>query len=181
MFKLIETLVEKGEATHAELFACFISNTMKQVPTYCQKASRRTDGHVVWDYHVIALQLTNGLGQCLVWDLDSTLPFPCPLVDYQAMALPDSGDNEPVGMEGCERLYRLIPSSDFLNHFASDRSHMRRGDGSWLAPPPPWPGIRAQTDGSTNRIEQYWSMDDQDDRRLGRVTGRITFDLLQIN
>ncbi|HET7838585.1 MAG TPA: hypothetical protein VFL04_02410, partial [Rectinemataceae bacterium] len=34
--------------------------------------------------------------------------------------------------------FRLMPSAFYLSELATDRSHMRRADGSWLAPPPPW-------------------------------------------
>ncbi|VDO86607.1 unnamed protein product [Schistosoma margrebowiei] len=36
----------------------------------------------------------------------------------------------------CHRSYRVIHGVDYLNHFSSDRSHMQREDGSWIAPPP---------------------------------------------
>ena len=35
----------------------------------------------------------------------------------------------------------MIPASDFLCKFASDRSHMRGSDGKWLSPPPDYPCI----------------------------------------
>ena len=174
VFKLIETLLEMGTATHAELFVCFISNTIKKVPIWMQKSSKRRDGSVLWDYHVIALSQRTRDQTNLIWDLDTTLPFPCPLSEYIEKALPDIEGG--LGMGGYERLYRVIPSEDYLGHFASDRSHMKRGDGSWLAPPPPWPCIRARTDGCVNRIEEYWSMHmdhSDEDGRLGRVTRQL--------
>jgi hypothetical protein len=33
-------------------------------------------------------------------------------------------------------------SEQYLEYFASDRSHMRTTDGGWLAPPPEYPCIR---------------------------------------
>ena len=32
----------------------------------------------------------------------------------------------------------VVAARDYVEGLASDRSHMRRSDGSWLAPPPPW-------------------------------------------
>jgi len=29
-----------------------------KIPLWCQKASKRTDGLVIWDYHVICIQVT---------------------------------------------------------------------------------------------------------------------------
>jgi len=34
------------------------------------------------------------------------------------------------------RLFRVIPSQDFLMTFASNRSHMKKSDGSWIKSPP---------------------------------------------
>lgn len=168
---LIENLVSTSMATQAELFACFISNRNKTIPIFHQRSSARDDGLVVWDYHVIVIQ--SGEGEELVWDLDTTLPFPCTLDEYEQKALADI----PQGPEEHQRLYRLIPARDYLEHFASDRSHMKGPDGSWLAPPPPWPCSRAKSDGCENRISEYWDMD-QAGERLGKVGTRIR-DLLQ--
>ena len=38
----------------------------------------------------------------------------------------------------------MIPWKQYAIHFASDRRHMRKLDGSWKAPPPPWPCIVAE-------------------------------------
>lgn len=74
-----------------------------QVPLFAQRASRRPDGLVVWDYHVFLVQhrmirdgdpggsggggaSAGGTG-ALVWDLDTMLPFPCPLEDYARTTL----------------------------------------------------------------------------------------------
>ncbi len=39
------------------------------------------------------------------------------------------------------RLFRVVPSMDFLSTFASDRRHMRRADGTWMKIPPEYPPI----------------------------------------
>jgi len=39
-----------------------------------------------------------------------------------------------------DRLFRVVPSSVYLNQFASDRSHMIK-DNNWLATPPLYPPI----------------------------------------
>ena len=38
-----------------------------------------------------------------------------------------------------------MKAADYLKHFASDRSHMRKEDGGWMAEPPSYPPI--STDG----------------------------------
>jgi protein N-terminal glutamine amidohydrolase len=66
------------------LFCVFISNNTKQTPIWKQRlGSPEDDGLVVWDYHVIlVLRAGNNDNDDLVFDADSTLPFPCPLVTY---------------------------------------------------------------------------------------------------
>lgn len=39
------------------------------------------------------------------------------------------------------RYFRVIPASEFIKEFASDRRHMRRPDGTWIKPPPNYPVI----------------------------------------
>lgn len=39
------------------------------------------------------------------------------------------------------RFFRVVPAKQFLQSFASDRRHMKRPDGSWIKPPPPYPAI----------------------------------------
>jgi len=85
VYLLCKTLCENGvaEATCSDLFVVFISNEKKQVPLWHQKASTRADGVVLWDYHVICVQRKKESdSEPLVWDLDSTLPFPSPLASY---------------------------------------------------------------------------------------------------
>ncbi|WVY97583.1 hypothetical protein V8G54_029734 [Vigna mungo] len=64
----------------------FISHLLCFLPSYIplwnQKASKRADGVILWDYHVICIQIKQGNVPPLVWDVDSTLPFPSPLPLY---------------------------------------------------------------------------------------------------
>lgn len=61
------------------------------------------------------------------------------------------------------RLFRVIPARTFLDSFASDRSHMMRADGSWVAAPPAYPAIRPVQGSScrpqqTMNLRQYFTM-----------------------
>lgn len=40
------------------------------------------------------------------------------------------------------RCFRVIPAEQYLASFSSDRRHMRRPDGTWIKPPPPYPSIQ---------------------------------------
>lgn len=72
-----------------------------------------------------------------VWDLDTELGFPVGLENYLRETFGAAGELEA----DIAPSFRVIPAADYMSGFASDRSHMRRADGSWLAPPPPWPPI----------------------------------------
>lgn len=54
-------------------------------------------------------------------------------------------------------MFRLVPAASLLQHFASDRSHMRKPDGSWCAEPPQYPCITA-ADGATMNLARYRDM-----------------------
>ncbi|KAK1548800.1 hypothetical protein Q3G72_032513 [Acer saccharum] len=59
------------------------SHSLLLIPLWHQKASKRADGVILWDYHAVCIQRKRGGDSpCLVWDLDSSLPFPSPLASY---------------------------------------------------------------------------------------------------
>lgn len=83
-----------------------------------------------------------------VWDLDSTLPFPCPFeqyaeqslrVDFHWWVLPRLPSRRWHPPQQCPRRryrypelrkrYRVVRADQYLAHFSSDRSHMRNADG----------------------------------------------------
>ena len=134
----------------------------------------------IWDYHVIVIKSpsptapsTEGKSQVLVYDLDTILPFPVPFNQYVKEAF-KPGLTLRIGPSIMipERMFRVIPADDFLEEFASDRSHMRKEDGSWLAIPPPYPPIRSQK--SSNNIQEFISMK-QDSSAPGRVLSELDF------
>jgi len=116
-------LLQRQQA-QGEWWAVFISNTARkvratlgprrqpseprshapppaQVPVFRQRAGSGSEGAVLWDYHVVALQ--RGAGGPRVWDLDSTLPFGTPLEQYVREAL------QSVGLDtALQRRYRVV-------------------------------------------------------------------------
>jgi hypothetical protein len=121
--------------THQEpenrFFVVFISNPMKYVPMFQQLASGNVDSPCCWDYHVILLSLTIPEKKVTVCDIDSRLPYQCPLSEYLEQSFPYD-DSEPFAP-----LFRLIPASSFLKNFSSDRMHMYDAETqTWSAPPP---------------------------------------------
>jgi uncharacterized membrane protein YgcG len=143
-YLLSKALARASVAPSERLFAVFATNPRRAVPLLRQRAGRAPDGLCVWDYHVFVIEAAEAAGGAIVWDLDTTLPFPCALCDYVAEALP------PVAHARYRRRYRVVPARALWRHFASDRAHMRApGDGGeWLAPPPPYPPIAPSSGGA---------------------------------
>ncbi len=89
---------------------------------------------VWWDYHVILLVRQ---GSWQVWDLDTTLDLPTAAKTY----LEKTFLNSVIASKDTDVILRLVPADYYLEHFASDRAHMRLPSGKWLAEPPAWPMI----------------------------------------
>ena len=111
-----------------EAFAVLVTNASRRVEMLCQRAGGPGRGAVLWDYHAFAIGRDDGW---LVWDFDTTLGFPVPAGEYLRRSFPRNPREPPV--------FRVMACADYAREFRSDRSHMRRPDGTWAAPPPSWP------------------------------------------
>jgi len=49
-----------------------------------------------------------------------------------------------------------VPAETYLRVFASDRSHMRMEDGTWLSEPPTYPVIKVAA--CEHNLPTFWSM-----------------------
>ncbi|CAK7342570.1 unnamed protein product [Dovyalis caffra] len=170
VYFLLKKLCKDGiaEADGSDLF----------IPLWNQKASTRADGIILWDYHVICIQRKRGGDSHLVWDLDSSLPFPSPLTsyvsetirpsfqlfnEYQSMYDPKMGleDEEKkeiwrlsvLGTEH-EQFFRIVHAPIFFRCFASDRRHMKDSAGNWIAQPPAYEPIVAE-DETIHNLNEY--------------------------
>ncbi len=158
-----------AEERPTECWAVWISNHTKSVAVWCQQG-RGNGGFVVWDYHVIMLAVFGSemSKQCLVYDLDTTLPFPCDMKDYLRQAFrPDELKNPTL-----QASFRLVPASEFLASFSSDRSHMLKPgtSGVYSAKPPSYPCI-LKPEKSTNNVMNFAEMRDPS------VPGKVLEDL----
>lgn len=156
VYMLCKKLCTTGMANTkgSDLFIVFISNEKKQVPMWHQKASSRADGIVLWDYHVICIQIKGeGYSSNLVWDLDSSLPFPSPLSSYVSESIRPSYQLFPE----YQRFFRIVHAPNFLKDFASDRRHMKDSVGNWTAQPPSYEAIAAE-DGTVHNLNEYLDM-----------------------
>jgi protein N-terminal glutamine amidohydrolase len=109
-----------------------ITNALRTVGLWHQRAAARADAAVVWDYHVIVL--ADAPGGMMVWDLDTTLGFPEPASRYLAQTFRSASDRLAPS-------FRVLSAAEYRRQLASDRRHMRDETGGWLQPPPPWPPI----------------------------------------
>ncbi|KAH9679130.1 protein N-terminal glutamine amidohydrolase [Citrus sinensis] len=170
VYLLCKKLCANGtaEADGSDLFVVFISNEKKQalhgsgnflgskrtgkkIPLWHQKASQRADGVVLWDYHVICVQRKKGGDSpCLVWDLDSSLPFPTPLAPYVSETIQPSFQL----FSEYQRFFRIVHAPVFLRCFASDRRHMKDSAGNWIAQPPAYEPIVAE-DKTEHNLNEY--------------------------
>nr|XP_006815963.1 PREDICTED: protein N-terminal glutamine amidohydrolase-like isoform X2 [Saccoglossus kowalevskii] len=129
VWKLCEHVQSRYPDLIEDCYAVFISNQFKTVPLWMQKAAQSADVPVVWK---------SNTGNAEVYDLDSVLEFPTPFLDYSSQTF----RNEQLKQQ-YHRKFRVIRASEYLETFASDRSHMLK-DGQWLAPPPIYPCIQTK-------------------------------------
>jgi len=135
-------LLARSDLEARRAWAVIVSSQSGHFVALRQRAGRPGDGLVCWDYHVFAV-VDDADGTRLAIDLDSDLPFLCPLARYLAESFPAM--REPRRLP----IFRVIAAADYLAGLASDRSHMRKPDGSYVAPPPPWP---APGEGKSNTL-----------------------------
>ncbi|KAK0596236.1 hypothetical protein LWI29_013961 [Acer saccharum] len=140
-----------ADADGSDLYVVFISNEKKQIPLWHQKASKRADGVILWDYHVVCIQRKRGGdSRCLVWDLDSSLPFPSPLASYVSETIRPSFQL----FSEYQRFFRIVHAPIFLCFFASDRRHMKDPTGNWIAEPPSYEPIVAE-DKTVHNLNEF--------------------------
>ena len=180
VYKLAEKLATLDSVNDS--YAVFISNEQKICPIWCQRAAKAPNEPVCWDYHVIfvgkisrmefehisnrAMGSMDDSPTWRIWDLDSTLPFPCKAADYFENAF--RPDNEM--REALRQNFRVVPTDVFLRTFASDRRHMRNATtGAWNASPPTYPPIRGVEAECGWNLDRFWDM--ARDEETPTVTG----------
>jgi hypothetical protein len=116
-----------------------------------QRAARSEDGYVCWDYHVIVIREAVGVtsssssyssSSTEVLDVDTRLPYPCPLDVYLGGSFPRAmrSDRGDPSSSRYRPYFRVVPADLFLKYFYSDRMHMFK-DGRWSSPPPDYEPI----------------------------------------
>ncbi|UJR25111.1 hypothetical protein I4U23_006470 [Adineta vaga] len=155
IWKLCESWKENDPNHFNNLYAVFISNQHRQIPMWEQKSSIRDDHLVIWDYHVILVDKSSSPAN--IYDFDSTLSFPVSVNNYLQLVVRD----EKNLLRKYHRRFRVIPAQEYLDKFASDRSHMLKEDKvTYNAPPPTYPPISNEK--STNNINDFIDMKSND-------------------
>ncbi|EIW84991.1 hypothetical protein CONPUDRAFT_117353 [Coniophora puteana RWD-64-598 SS2] len=135
-----------------DVYVVFISNHTQTVAVWNQRVSPSPELPIVWDYHVVLVlksrrtkisSSANLDGQTWVYDLDTLLNVPCSWKEYTDKTFLDEDSILPR----YHSLFRVIPAKGFLDHFASDRSHMLKTNSSEVPPcyhhcPPAYPALR---------------------------------------
>ncbi len=119
----------------------FISNPRRACPLFLQRASECSLEPVIWDYHVVLAVLSDGWR---IWDLDSRLDLGVSLHQYTTATFVGAALLPP----DLALRFRLVEADLYQERFRSGRAHMRGQDGRWLHPPPPWPAIVGDSQGS---------------------------------
>jgi protein N-terminal glutamine amidohydrolase len=140
-FRKLYQQTNELKTTTLQYYVIFVSNPKACVPIYQQRASTHPNKPIFWDYHVILLSTQKSTSKnysnkqqppCLVWDMDSHLPCPCPFDRYMEAAFWDYPQWPPE----YRPYFRVVDAATYLRYFSSDRSHMKQSDGTWSAPPP---------------------------------------------
>ena len=146
-------LAQAPEFAGVETLVALVSNPGHTCLFWDQRVCQAKDEPVLWDYHVVLLARRP---EWVVYDLDTQLPFPINADTYLAHTFRGEGVIPPA----YEPRFVLFEGADYVNTFASDRSHMLDKDGQWLAPPPKWPPVHAdQGEGFLDLLTGHFDSD----------------------
>lgn len=108
-----------------------LTGAAAEVACWEQRAAR-PGRPLLWDYHVV---LAAHDGGWRIWDLDTRLGAPLPAADWLRGTFP-----APERVRAAyQPRFAVFAAQAWRDGFGSDRAHMRRADGGWQRPPPPWP------------------------------------------
>ena len=112
---LAKRLIDNG-IKKQDIKVIFISNSKKQIAIFNQLAVAHKQA-VIWDYHVILMVRIDS--SSYIFDFDSRLCFPSNITDYIHNSLPENINSSYLSQ------FRVIPAAYYIQHFYSDRSHMK--------------------------------------------------------
>ncbi|VVC37155.1 Protein N-terminal glutamine amidohydrolase, alpha beta roll [Cinara cedri] len=149
IWHLAKLILDLNKATSdLKAYVILLSNSNKCVHLWKQNSPQK-DGLLFWDYH--AFMITEHQDQTMVFDFDTTLPFPVSFSQYCKEAL--RNDLKEIQTW---RFFRVVEANTYLTEFSSDRGHMLEGD-HWLAEPPNYPPILNKK--KEHNLESFISME----------------------
>ena len=151
IWQLGKSLVAQGISI-AAMHAVVLSNANRTIALLQQRAAPPGQA-MMWDYHVILL-LKNADEEWIL-DFDTRLPFATLRHDYAL----NSFIPAPQLAQEFQPLLRVIPMTEYLARFASDRRHMRDENGEPLQPFPLWPAIQPSDVDQPITLMQYMEME----------------------
>ena len=126
--KKFEEFVKLTEPQNVQAYAVILTNPTKTIFHQYQRQGHKKHNYlVIWDYHVIFIIKKETI--TLVYDFDTILDYPCSFNEYFEKSV-----NFPKPKP---TFFRVIKSNDFVEWFASDRSHMIDGETKKFLQPPP--------------------------------------------
>ncbi|BFZ62721.1 Protein N-terminal glutamine amidohydrolase [Saitoella coloradoensis] len=134
---------QKWKEDHPEDFdrkyAVFVLTASERTPMFNQKLCKESKA-MFWTHHVLSITCPEEGSDdpVMVWDQDTSLDFPCPFPKYCVETFKPTFNHD----EALRRRYRVVPAQDYLDHFHSDRRHMKDDGGEYLSEPPEWEEIR---------------------------------------
>ena len=126
----------------------FISNEKEAFPLWCQKSTADSDIPVVWDYHVLLIDLSSQ--EPRVYDLDTKLEFGCSTKEYCCKAI----RFDVLLNAELEPLFRVLTAKEYLDYFSSNRSHMMNSGKEH----PKWKLIKGNKAKSDHELRTYIEM-----------------------
>ena len=184
--------VQPQAGYNSSYYVIFVSNKNKCVCFYHQLANSDPLSPVFWDYHVLLIEQRHTSkndeiqSTTLVWDMDSHLPYPCPLEYYVEASFRSIADYQEMGsndrkiyltqLERVSPCFRVIPAEKFLENFSSDRSHMWDAiKKKWSATPPTYDPIMPDGIKHSNLSIYIDMISRQDDAVYGSVLSQEQF------
>jgi hypothetical protein len=125
-YKSCEVLAGRGYRRPAMVF---VFGRSDWVMMFQQRAAPPGEP-IWWDYHVFPVAVDES-GVTRVFDPDSRHSLAVPWSRYRITSFADEADVR----------FRVLRWETAQAAFGSDRRHMRRANGDWIKPPPPWPPI----------------------------------------
>ncbi|XP_055706751.1 uncharacterized protein LOC129803900 isoform X1 [Phlebotomus papatasi] len=114
VWKLCEQVKKNNPGELPKCYSVFVSNAGRTVPLWRQKAGRGDDKVVIWDYHVFFMHCV-GPNRCLVYDLDTTLPFPTYFHKYVTETFRSDLALRPEHHRNCLRRIARHDDQEFSN------------------------------------------------------------------